>query len=248
MRTAGILQTGVRAGLRLIYPPTCLTCDALVEADHGLCAACWRETHFVGDPACQGCGAPLMADHAVEGELCDDCLAIDRPWVAGRTALIYRGTGRRLVLGLKHGDRLDIARPAATWMAQAARGLVQPGMLVCAVPLHWRRRIARRYNQSVLLGRGVAQALRLEFCPDLLLRPVATPVLDGIGRDIRFAALADAITVNPARQPLARDRPVLVVDDVMTSGATFSAATGALMRAGVAGVSVLTLARAVKET
>jgi len=248
MRAAGILQTGVLAGLRLIYPPTCLTCDALVEADHGLCGACWRDTPFVGAPVCHGCGAPLMADHAVTGELCDDCLRIDRPWTAGRTALIYRGTGRKLVLGLKHGDRLDIARPAARWMAQAGRELARPGMVVGAIPLHWRRRIKRRYNQSVLLGRGVAQALELEFCADLLLRPAATPVMDGKSVDERFAAMSDALVINPHRAALIKGRPVLVVDDVMTSGATLSAATGALLRAGAAEVSVLTLARAVKET
>ncbi|WP_375174089.1 ComF family protein [Pseudooceanicola sp.] len=246
MRAVQILQTGGLAALRLIYPPTCLTCDALVAEEQGLCGTCWRDTPFVGAPACHGCGAPLMADHAVAEELCDDCLVIERPWVAGRTALIYRGTGRKLVLGLKHGDRLDIARPAARWMAQAGRELVRPGMVVTAVPLHWRRRIKRRYNQSVLLGRGVARGLGLTFCPDLLLRRVATPVLDGKGREARFAVMSDALTINPRRAAMAQGRPVLLIDDVMTSGATLSAATEAVLRAGAAEVSVLTLARAVK--
>ncbi|WP_136636127.1 ComF family protein [Pseudooceanicola onchidii] len=244
MRAAAILQTG----LRLIYPPTCLTCDALVSVDHGLCGACWRDTPFVGAPVCQTCGAPLLADHAEEGELCDDCLRLPRPWQAGRTALIYRGTGRKLVLGLKHGDRLDIAGPAAVWMAGAARDIVQPGMLVAPIPLHWRRRIKRRYNQSVLLGRGVARHLGLAFCPDLLLRPAKTPVLDGMTVQDRFDTMAMALTLNTARAGRMRDRPVMLIDDVMTSGATLSAATGVLLQGGAQTVSVLTLARAVKET
>ena len=248
MRAVRILQTGVQATLRLIYPPSCLTCDAMVEAEHGLCGACWRDTPFTGSPVCHGCGAPLMADHATKEELCDDCLAVTRPWIAGRTAMVYRGNGRKLVLGLKHGDRLDIAGPAARWMAQAGRELVVPDTLVTAIPLHWKRRVRRRYNQSVVLARGVAAALTLDLCPDLLLRPAPTSVLDGKSPDQRFAAMSHALAINPRRAQLALGRPILLIDDVMTSGATLSAATDVLLRAGAENVSVLTLARAVKET
>jgi len=243
MRAAAVLQTG----LRLIYPTTCLTCDALVDADHGLCGPCWRDTPFVSAPLCNGCGAPLTGDHTAAGELCDDCLRTERPWTAGRTAMLYGGNARRLVLALKHGDRMDIARPAATWMAAAARDIVQPHTLVTAVPLHWQRRIRRRYNQSVLLARGVAKALDLGLCPDLLIRPAATPGLEGMSPDDRVSALSRALTINDRTAELARHRPVLVVDDVMTSGATLAAATRALLAAGAAEVSVLTLARAVKD-
>lgn len=248
MRATAILQTGVTGALRILYPPTCLTCDATVEADHGLCGACWKATPFVGGVVCHGCGAPLLADHAEGGELCDDCLHVTRPWLAGRTALIYRDNGRKLVLGLKHGDRMDIAGPAARWMAGAVRDIVQPDMLVVPIPLHWQRRLRRRYNQSVLLGRGIARQLGLGFCPDLLRRPRATPVLDGKSPEARFAAMARALDVTPRRAILAVGRPVLLVDDVMTSGATLSAASEVLAQAGVASVSVVTLARAVKDT
>ena len=248
MRATAILQTGVTGALRILYPPTCLTCDAMVEADHGLCGSCWRVTPFIGGPVCHGCGAPLLADHAEGGELCDDCLRVDRRWTAGRTALIYRDNGRKLVLALKHGDRMDIAGPASRWMAASARDLIQPGTLVVPIPLHWKRRIKRRYNQSVLLGRGIARQLGLGFCPDLLRRPRPTPVLDGKSPEARFAAMADALAVTRSRAVLAVGRPVLLVDDVMTSGATLSAATDVLLRSGVASVSVVTLARAVKDT
>ncbi|EAQ04022.1 competence protein F, putative [Pseudooceanicola batsensis HTCC2597] len=242
MRLASVLQTA----LRLVYPPTCLTCDALVEADHGLCGTCWGATPFIGASVCGLCGAPLPGDHVAAGDLCDDCLTTERPWDAGRAALVYRDNARRLVLGLKHGDRMDIARPASLWMAGAAGDMLHPGMLVAPIPLHWRRRIRRRYNQSVLLGRGVAGRTGLPFCPDLLQRNRPTPVLDGKSPDERFRALHDAVTVNPRRAGRVAGGSVLLIDDVMTSGATLTAATGALKRAGAASVSVLTLARAVK--
>ncbi|WP_407493918.1 ComF family protein [Pseudooceanicola sp. MF1-13] len=236
-----------QTAIRLVYPPTCMTCDAPVAEMGGLCGACWRETPFVSAPVCAACGAPMPSDHAEEGEHCDDCLRAPRPWVAGRTAMVYGGNGRRIVLGLKHGDRLDYVDAVADWMAEAGRDLILPGMIVTAIPLHWRRRIKRRYNQSAMLAHGVARCHLLPCVPDLLIRPQSTPVLDGKSPAQRFADMAQAIRINPNRAGLAVGRPVLVVDDVMTSGATLSAACQALMRAGAADVRVLTLARAVKD-
>lgn len=161
--------------------------------------------------------------------------------------MIYGGGARKLVLGLKHGDRMDIARPAADWMAQAAGPIVEQGMLVAPIPLHWRRMVKRRYNQSALLGRGVARQLGLEFCADLMVRTRPTPVLDGMGVDTRAAVMADALGANPVNRHRIDGRHVLVIDDVMTSGATLAAASLVLRSNGANDVSVLTLARAVKD-
>ena len=102
MRLRGIVQTSIR----LVYPPTCLTCDTMVETEGGLCGPCWRETPFIDGAVCGGCGAPLVAGPVTDDVLCDDCLRVRRPWAAGRSALVYRDNGRRLVLGLKHGARI----------------------------------------------------------------------------------------------------------------------------------------------
>lgn len=243
MRLRGIVQTSIR----LLYPPTCLTCDTMVETEGGLCGPCWRETPFIDGAVCGGCGAPLVAGPVTDDVLCDDCLRVRRPWAAGRSALVYRDNGRRLVLGLKHGDRMEVARPATRWMARAARGMVTPDMVVVPVPLHWLRRIKRRYNQSALLGRALAREIGLTFCADMLERPRATPPLDGMSPDKRHETLEQALSINTRRQDDLQGRPVLLIDDVMTSGATLSAATGVLQAAGSGPVSVLTLARAVKD-
>ncbi len=237
---------GLQAALQVIYPPQCISCGALVASDFGLCPECWRETPFLSGLVCDQCGIPLPGD-AQETAHCDDCLTVARPWERGRAALSYRDNGRRLVLALKHGDRMDLARPAGGWMLKAARPILRPGMLVVPVPLHWLRLIRRRYNQAALLSRAVARLAGLDHCPDALVRHRSTGNQDGKTRDARFANLVDAFSVPRRREALVAGREVLLVDDVMTSGATFSSATEALVSAGARSVDVLGLARVAKD-
>lgn len=240
---AGALQSA----LRLIYPPRCTVCGDQVDSDFGLCGPCWRDTPFIAGLCCDACGTPLPGDASDGPVHCDDCLRIARPWRAGRAALLYRDNGRRLVLALKHGDRHDVVRPAAVWMARAARPLLCADTLIAPVPLHWIRMLGRRYNQAALLARAVALELGQAHCPDLLIRPRATQPLGGKGRDARFAALQGALRVHPRRRDLVDGRSVLLIDDVMTSGATFAAAAQACLDAGAREVCILALARAGKD-
>lgn len=239
---------GLQALLHMIYPPQCLTCGALVTSDFGLCGPCWRDTPFITGLVCNQCGVPLPGEDTGAPEVCDDCLTIARPWGQGRAALLYRDNGRHMVLALKHGDRQDLIRPAAKWLLHAAQPLLQPGMLVAPIPLHWLRLIKRRYNQSALLAAAFARAAHLEHCPDLLIRHRATPSQEGRSRDGRFANLADALAVHPRRASRVEGRHVLLIDDVMTSGATFAAAAEACLTQGATGISVLALARVAKDT
>jgi predicted amidophosphoribosyltransferase len=237
----------MQAALHVIYPPQCLTCDALVTTDFGLCGHCWRETPFITGLVCNQCGVPLPGDDLGQPESCDDCLTIARPWSQGRAALLYKDNARRLVLAFKHGDRLDLARPAAGWMMRAAQPMLVPGMLVAPIPLHWLRLIKRRYNQSALLSAAVAKMAGLDHCPDLLIRTRHTGSQEGRDRDSRFANMTDALAPHPRRENRIAGRHILLVDDVMTSGATFAAAAEACIAAGAIGVSVLALARVAKD-
>ena len=237
---------GLQGALQLLYPPQCISCSEPVQSDFGLCADCWRETPFITGLVCDQCGTPLPGQDASERALCDDCMTIARPWDRGRAALMYDENGRRLVLALKHGDRMDLARPAAGWMLRAAQPILKQEMLVVPVPLHWLRLFSRRFNQAALLSRTIAKTAGLEHCPDALVRRRSTGNQDGKTREARFANLVDAFTVPKAREKRVRDREVLLVDDVMTSGATFAAASEALFAAGARSVSVLGLARVAK--
>lgn len=242
------LTQGFQTALSFVYPARCLTCGARVDSDFGLCGPCWRDTAFVGGAACDGCGVPLPGVNDGNSLQCDSCLASPRLWVQGRAALVYRDTGRKLVLALKHGDRQEIARPASLWMANAVRDTLPKNTLIAPVPLHWLRMMRRRYNQSALLAKALSDRVGYGWCPDLLQRFRHTKSLDGLGRQERHEMLRNAIRVHPKRRHRLIGRPILLVDDVMTSGATLTAATKACLDAGSGPVRVVTLARVAKET
>ena len=240
------IRDRIQTALHLLYPPRCLGCGEMVDSDFGLCGPCWRDTPFIGGVVCDACGVPLPGlndGHRIE---CDDCMRRPRPWEQGRAALLYQSGARKMVLALKHGDRQDIARPAARWMASAARSIVQPDMVVVPVPLHWSRLLKRRYNQAALLSSAVAGVLQLDPCPDALQRRKRTGMLDHKTHDQRFDELSEAIVPHPRRQQRLNGRPVLLIDDVMTSGATLSACAVASRKAGASDVFVLALARVAK--
>jgi ComF family protein len=132
-------------------------------------------------------------------------------------------------------------------MLKAAQPILQPGMLAVPVPLHWMRLFRRRFNQAALLSRAIAGAAGLDHCPDALIRKRSTGSQEGKTRDARFANLVGAFTVPKTREKRVKDRDILLVDDVMTSGATFAAATEALLAAGARSVTVLCLARVAKD-
>ncbi|MDB6176801.1 ComF family protein [Paracoccus sp. Z330] len=254
----GVEHRGLRAALKgalsLLYPPQCIGCGEPVAAGTGnggdLCPECWRDMQFIIGCACSRCGVPLPDDGIEtpdEALLCDDCLRTDPPWRQGRAAFVYSGTGRKLVLALKHGDRPDLAPHLAGWLTQAARPLIRQDMIVAPVPLHMRRLLKRRYNQAGLLSRHLAVSAGLEHAPNLLIRKRNTNPQDRRSVTERFANQQDAMIVNPRLGDLSRGRAVLLIDDVMTSGATLSACAEALQEAGSGPISVAVLARAAKD-
>lgn len=233
--------------IHAIYPPQCIVCDALTADDHGLCGVCWADTVFLSGLVCDTCGAALPGDTPEVGVQCDDCMTIARPWNQGRAVFAYSGVGRRLVLGLKHSDRTDLVPSVARWMVRRTQEMTLSDPVLVPVPLHWTRLVKRRYNQSAMLAQAMGALMQRPVCADALRRPKRTKYLDGHTREARFATLADAIAPNAKRASAIAGRQVLLVDDVMTSGATLAASAEAVSLLGATNVSIVTLARVAKE-
>jgi predicted amidophosphoribosyltransferase len=247
-----VLRRAMKDVLGLVYPPQCIGCGIPVAAQSDalaqLCPDCWRETQFITGACCDCCGAPLPEGDGGDDVLhCDECLVRPRLWHRGRAAFVYSGTGRDLVLTLKHADRPDLAPALTLWLARTAAPLIEQDMLVAPVPMHLRRLLRRRYNQAGLVSERLARQWGLDHVPDLLARTRYSPPQDHRNREDRIANVAGSIAVTARRRQSVAGRPVLLVDDVLASGATISAAAEALIAAGAGPISVAVLARAVKD-
>lgn len=239
-----MLHSFKTAFVNTIYPPRCLACPDPTEAAHGLCAACWADTHFVaGSVACTRCGVPLRGEAGGSDDSCERCLADPPGWDRGAAAVVYGGAGRRVVLALKHGDRLDLVRPLAGWMEVAGRELIEAADLIVPVPLHWRRLLKRRYNQSAELARHLARSAHKPLAVDVLTRCRATTPQERMSHIARAENQAGAFAVSARHRIVLDGANVLLIDDVLTTGATLTSCARALREAGAARVDVLVLAR-----
>ena len=238
------LTVGLRSALDLLLPPHCLTCDTPVDAPGRLCVDCFAQTGFVTEPCCRHCGVPFA--HVIQGgaeKLCPACRERPPPWGRARAALRYDSQAKRIVLPLKYADRTEHAAALAPLMARAGAALLREAELLVPVPLHRSRLIQRRYNQAALLARAVARLAGKPALPDALRRTRITVSLGELSADERARVVDGAFAVRPERAARIAGRRVLLVDDVLTSGATCAACTRALLDAGAAAVDVLVAAR-----
>ncbi len=229
----------------LIFPPRCPLCGEGLAAQSGLCAPCWAELAIPGEPSCSACQRPF-AEGTQDGSLCAPCLA-EPPRHDGIAAgTLYNDASRRLVLAFKHGRRIALAPLLGRFVA-ARLPQIDAGWIVVPVPLHRWRLWRRGFNQAALLGREVARQRGAQLMVDALLRPKATPMLGGLGRKARARALSGSIAINPKRAPWLKGASIVLIDDVLTSGATSNSCVNALKQAGAAQVVIGCFARVLDE-
>jgi ComF family protein len=233
-----------RALLDLLLPPQCVTCDEPVEAPGQMCADCFRQTGFITEPFCARCGVPF-ANAGLGGAtgLCPACEAMPPVFRRARAALRYDAQARRLILPLKHGDRQELAGTLAPHMARAGAQLLRDSDVLVPVPLHRTRLFHRRYNQAALLAQAVGRIAGRPCALDALIRLRPTESLGEKSTEERAAEVAGVFAVRPSRLTSIVARRVLLVDDVMTSGATSNACATALQASGASSVDVLAAAR-----
>jgi ComF family protein len=234
-------QSALRRMLDLALPPLCAVCREPVEG-RGLCPACWSKLSFITRPYCERLGTPFVYDPG-SGILSMEAIADPPAYNRARAAVRFDEISRVLVHALKYGDRLDLAPMMGRWIGQAGRELLAEADALVPVPLHWRRLWARRFNQSAMLAAAVSRQTGVPVAADALKRVKPTAQQVGLSRTERAANVQGAFRVPGDGKAAVTGRRLVLIDDVLTSGATVDGCARALLRAGAANVDVLVFAR-----
>jgi ComF family protein len=241
-------RDNLRAGLRLVLdfalPPLCPSCREPIGEGVGLWAPCWSKLSLIEPPYCARLGIPFAYDPGA-GLLSMEAIANPPAYDRARAAVRYDDVARTLVQAFKYSDRLDLAPMMGRWMARAGRELLADADALIPVPLHWRRRWARRFNQSAALAGAISALCGVPVAHGGLKRVRATPQQVGRSKAERAENVQGAFHVPAEHRADITGRHLVLVDDVLTSGATVDACTRALLRAGASHVDVLVFARVV---
>lgn len=207
----------------------------------GLSSEAWGLIRFLEAPVCDGCGAPF--EHAELAARCPDCLSSRRLVSRVRAACLYDEYSRDLILKLKHADRTELADLFAAWIGRAAAELLEDANAIAPVPLHPWRLFRRRYNQAAEIARPLARRASKPYLPDALVRVRGAESQAGKSASARRRNVAAAFRVPRDKRGLVEGKRVLLIDDVLTTGATAEACARALLRAGAAAVDAAVIAR-----
>ena len=232
--------------LNSFLPPRCLHCGKVLKENTGLCKHCIEEIHFITEPYCYKCGHPFEFLEAKKGKLlCGHCLKGRRgPFRLSRSAFAYDDVSKDLILSFKFHDKTENAKLLAQMMYVAGEDIFKEGVdVIMPVPLHYTRLLRRRYNQSALLGRELSELSGIE-CDNLtLVRHKKTrPQVELSGLE-RQRNVRDVFSIK--REDKVKGKRVLLIDDVLTTGATLRECGKCLKKAGAKSVDTLTVGRVI---
>ncbi len=242
------------ATMEWLLPARCPLTGEAVERQGMIAPTAWAALRFVAAPQCISCGIPLILAVETGGDAagahdfkCADCLTDPPCFAAARSSLVYDDASRKLILGFKHADQTYAVKTFVPWLVRAGAEFWPHDPLIVPVPLHRWRLLRRRYNQAALLAHGLAREIKQACIPDLLWRTRATPTQGHMKAAERSRNVKKAFAVNHRHVARMQGRHIVLVDDVLTTGATVRECAEVLLRAGAASVNVLTIARAVKN-
>ena len=244
-QVSGAISNAGKSFLDAMMPPRCPISGTPVSDAGQLGPQAWSSLHFIDTPFCPSCGVPYAADYGAHVE-CPSCIASPPIFDRARAALVYDEFSHKLVVGFKHGDRTELAPIFAKWLAGAGSPLLTHQPILLPVPLHKRRLLARRYNQSAILAQYISILTGARFDDRLLRRMRATPPQKNLSAGARQRNVAGAFAVPKNVEADVVRAHIVLIDDVLTTGATISACAKALKTAGAAQVDALVLARVVK--
>ncbi len=236
--------------LEWVLPARCPLTGDSVERQGMISPLAWATLRFVANPCCFACGMPLAVSGEVAAEMhlkCADCLTDPPPFAQARSSLVYDDASRKLILGFKHADQTYAVKTFVPWLMRAGAEFWPAEPLLVPVPLHRWRLLRRRYNQAALLAQGLARETKQDCVPDLLLRTRATPTQGHLKAKDRAQNVRRAFSINDHHAEKVKGRTIVLIDDVLTTGATVRECADVLLKAGAASVNVLTIARAVKN-
>ena len=235
----------VRQSLDLLFPPQCGLCREIIADNGEICGDCWQKLNFISDPLCNQCGYPHEFDMGAEAQ-CAACMANPPEFHGHRSALYYDEHSKRLVTDLKYYDKPIMVRRLAQWMSQSAPDwLMKENVLLIPIPLHRYRLWKRKYNQSALLAKEIARQYKLEVALEGVIRIRNSPPQASLPRTKRLGNLKNTFMLHPKLE--AKNRTIILVDDVMTTGATINACAKLLKKAGASRILCITLARTVLD-